>query len=49
MAGVDWKDASAEGPLKQGAVSSQPVSLSALSAPEKLVGHPSLSRTQTSP
>lgn len=36
MAGVDWKDASAEGPLKQGAVSSQPVSLSALSAPEKL-------------
>ncbi|XP_070214152.1 apoptosis-stimulating of p53 protein 1 isoform X1 [Bos mutus] len=37
MAGVDWKDASAEGPLKQGAVSSQPVSLSALSAPEKLV------------
>ncbi|XP_043345227.1 apoptosis-stimulating of p53 protein 1 isoform X1 [Cervus canadensis] len=36
IAGVDWKDASAEGPLKQGAVSSQPVPLSALSAPEKL-------------
>ncbi|XP_055412706.1 apoptosis-stimulating of p53 protein 1 isoform X5 [Bubalus kerabau] len=36
MASMDWKDASTEGPLKQGAVSSQPVSLSALSAPEKL-------------
>uniref|UniRef100_A0A8C6DD32 Protein phosphatase 1 regulatory subunit 13B n=1 Tax=Moschus moschiferus TaxID=68415 RepID=A0A8C6DD32_MOSMO len=36
IAGMDWKDASAEGPLKQGAVSSQPAPLSALSAPEKL-------------
>ncbi|KAJ1069828.1 hypothetical protein K5549_009851 [Capra hircus] len=36
IAGVDWKDTSAEGPLKQGPVSSQPMPLSALSAPEKL-------------
>ncbi|XP_054423749.1 apoptosis-stimulating of p53 protein 1 isoform X2 [Pteronotus mesoamericanus] len=35
-ANVDWKDPSVEGPLKQGAVSSQPVPLSALAAPEKL-------------
>ncbi|XP_054986012.1 apoptosis-stimulating of p53 protein 1 [Sorex araneus] len=35
-AGVDWKDSSAEGPLKQGAVSSQPVPLSALGGTEKL-------------
>ncbi|XP_012579816.1 PREDICTED: apoptosis-stimulating of p53 protein 1 [Condylura cristata] len=38
MAGVDWKDPAAEGPLKPGAVSSQPVPLSALGAPEKPVG-----------
>ncbi|XP_066200630.1 apoptosis-stimulating of p53 protein 1 isoform X2 [Saccopteryx leptura] len=36
MANVDWKDASTEGPLKQGTISSQPVPLSALGAPEKL-------------
>ncbi|XP_072819891.1 apoptosis-stimulating of p53 protein 1 isoform X2 [Vicugna pacos] len=36
VAGVDWKDPGVEGPLKQGAVSSQPVPLSALGATEKL-------------
>ncbi|XP_057586668.1 apoptosis-stimulating of p53 protein 1 isoform X2 [Hippopotamus amphibius kiboko] len=35
MASVDWKDSSMEGTLRQGAVSSQPVPLSALGAPEK--------------
>lgn len=37
-AGVGRPDSSAEGPLQQGTVSSQPVPLSALGAPEKLVG-----------
>nr|XP_045361693.1 apoptosis-stimulating of p53 protein 1 isoform X1 [Camelus bactrianus] len=36
VASVDWKDPGVEGPLKQGAVSSQPVPLSALGAAEKL-------------
>ncbi|XP_034498387.1 apoptosis-stimulating of p53 protein 1 isoform X2 [Ailuropoda melanoleuca] len=36
IAGVDWKDSSMEGPLKQGTVSSQPTPLSALGAAEKL-------------
>ncbi|XP_033276927.1 apoptosis-stimulating of p53 protein 1 isoform X1 [Orcinus orca] len=36
IASVDWKDPNVEGPLKQGAVSSQPAPLSALGAPEKL-------------
>ncbi|XP_029806111.1 apoptosis-stimulating of p53 protein 1 isoform X3 [Suricata suricatta] len=35
-ASVDWKDPSVEGPLKPGAVSSQPVPLSTLGATEKL-------------
>lgn len=43
IASMDWKDSSLEGPLKQGTVSSQPVSLSALGATEKLVGPLSLS------
>ncbi|XP_027424704.2 apoptosis-stimulating of p53 protein 1 isoform X6 [Zalophus californianus] len=34
--GVDWKDSSMEGPLKQGTVSSQPTPLSTLGATEKL-------------
>lgn len=38
IASVDWKDPSVEGPLRQGPVSSQPAPLSALGAPEKLVG-----------
>lgn len=38
IAGVDWKDSSVEAPLRQGPVSSQPAPLSALGAPEKLVG-----------
>uniref|UniRef100_A0A8D1KJY2 Protein phosphatase 1 regulatory subunit 13B n=1 Tax=Sus scrofa TaxID=9823 RepID=A0A8D1KJY2_PIG len=36
IASVDWRDSSTEGPLKQGAVSSQPVPLPALGATEKL-------------
>uniref|UniRef100_A0A452VLB1 Protein phosphatase 1 regulatory subunit 13B n=1 Tax=Ursus maritimus TaxID=29073 RepID=A0A452VLB1_URSMA len=36
IAGVDWKDSSMEGPLKQGTVSSQPTPLSALGTAEKL-------------
>ncbi|XP_012912807.1 apoptosis-stimulating of p53 protein 1 isoform X1 [Mustela putorius furo] len=36
VAGADWKDSSVEGPLKQGAVSSQPAPLSTLGATEKL-------------
>uniref|UniRef100_A0ABI7XF35 SH3 domain-containing protein n=1 Tax=Felis catus TaxID=9685 RepID=A0ABI7XF35_FELCA len=36
IASVDWKDSNVEGPLKQGAVSSQPVPLSTLGATEKL-------------
>ncbi|XP_007455653.1 PREDICTED: apoptosis-stimulating of p53 protein 1 [Lipotes vexillifer] len=36
IASVDWKDPNVEGPLKQGAVSSQPMPLSALGAPEKM-------------
>nr|XP_045010678.1 apoptosis-stimulating of p53 protein 1 isoform X5 [Jaculus jaculus] len=36
MASADWKDSSMEGPLKQGAISSQPLPLSALGATEKL-------------
>ncbi|XP_032695597.1 apoptosis-stimulating of p53 protein 1 isoform X1 [Lontra canadensis] len=35
VAGADWKDSSAEGALKQGAVSSQPAPLSTLGATEK--------------
>lgn len=38
MAGGDWKDSGMEGALKQGAISSQPLPLSALGATEKLVG-----------
>lgn len=44
ISSMDWKDPSMEGPLKQGAVSSQPTPLSALGATEKLVGHLSLSQ-----
>lgn len=44
IASVDWKDSNVEGPLKQGAVSSQPVPLSTLGATEKLVGRLSLSQ-----
>lgn len=44
VAGADWKDSSVEGPLKQGAVSSQPAPLSTLGATEKLVGCLSLSQ-----
>lgn len=36
IAGVDWKDSSMEGPLKQGTVPSQPVPPSALGTTEKL-------------
>ncbi|KAM5273121.1 apoptosis-stimulating of p53 protein 1 [Ctenodactylus gundi] len=36
MVSADWKDAGVEGALKQGAISSQPLPLSALGAPEKL-------------
>ncbi|XP_058511274.1 apoptosis-stimulating of p53 protein 1 [Ochotona princeps] len=36
MAGVDWKDPGVEGAPKQGTISSQPLPLSALGAPEKL-------------
>ncbi|MEJ1275953.1 hypothetical protein NN561_006852 [Cricetulus griseus] len=36
MAGGDWKDSGMEGALKQGAISSQPLPLSALGATEKL-------------
>lgn len=39
MASVDWKDPGVEGALKQGAISSQPLPLSALGATEKMVGH----------
>lgn len=38
----DWKDSGMEGTLKQGAISSQPLPLSALGATEKLVGHQAL-------
>ena len=38
MAGGDWKDSGMEGALKQGAISSQPLPLSALGDTEKLVG-----------
>lgn len=37
MAGGDWKDSGMEGTLKQGAISSQPLPLSALGATDKLV------------
>ncbi|XP_077907102.1 apoptosis-stimulating of p53 protein 1 isoform X2 [Ictidomys tridecemlineatus] len=36
MANVDWKDPGVEGALKQGAISSQPLPLSALGATEKM-------------
>ncbi|EDL97441.1 protein phosphatase 1, regulatory (inhibitor) subunit 13B (predicted) [Rattus norvegicus] len=36
MAGGDWKDSGMEGTLKQGAISSQPLPLSALGATDKL-------------
>ncbi|GAB1297821.1 Apoptosis-stimulating of p53 protein 1 [Apodemus speciosus] len=36
MTGGDWKDSAMEGTLKQGAISSQPLPLSALGATEKL-------------
>lgn len=38
LASVDWKDPSVEGPLKQGAVPSQPTPPPALGTTEKLVG-----------
>lgn len=44
ISSVDWKDSNVEGPVKQGAVSSQPVPLSTLGATEKLVGRLSLSQ-----